>query len=102
MWVQYVLTHLRPDIVFGTLNTLIQKDFQYLQMVAPLLHTTREENRENTLLSGEQVPLRPDTKITNSENRLTSPVMRAQYGTVGINRLNRVISRLQQYGWRKC
>ena len=60
----------------------------------PLLHTKREENRENTLLSTEQVPLQPDTKMTNSENRLTSPVMRAQYGTAGINGLNRVISRL--------
>ena len=63
------LTHLRPEIVFGTLNIYAKR----LPVLANggLLHTTRGENWENTLLSTEEVPLQPDSKIINSENRPT-------------------------------
>ena len=80
-----------PRGVLGTRNALTQKAFRYLQTV---FYSTQQEEKIGKYSSVHRGSFSSGghLKITNSGNRLTWPVVRPEYGTVGINGLSRKVS----------
>ena len=70
----------------NTITTLVQKGLQ-----GGLLQTAKGEILNHLLFVQRKFlftgSCRPDTKITTNKNGPTGPVMRPEYGTVGINGL---------------
>ena len=82
------LTHICPEVFFSTKYP----DTKSLPVVAngALLQNKQQGERLKHLFVEKRKslfrgPCQQDAKITISESRLTKPVMRPEYGTLGVN-----------------